>query len=50
SSIASATTLVAAHCVEVAEAMGTEREHLIDVVNANSHGDIRTLAAAAATL
>ncbi|GJU48706.1 dihydroorotase, mitochondrial-like protein isoform X2 [Tanacetum coccineum] len=48
SSIASATTLVAAHCVEVAEAMGTEREHLIAVVNANSHGDIRTLAAAAA--
>ncbi|GKD84976.1 FORKED 1 protein, partial [Tanacetum coccineum] len=34
-SIASATTLVVAQCVEVAEAMGTEREHLIAVVNAN---------------
>ncbi|GKD21907.1 FORKED 1 protein [Tanacetum coccineum] len=38
-SIASAATLVADQCVEVAEAMGTERGHLIAAVNMRSHGD-----------
>ncbi|GJY79148.1 FORKED 1 protein [Tanacetum coccineum] len=38
-SIASAATLVASQCVEVAEAMGTERQHLIVAVNMRSHGD-----------
>nr|GEV38460.1 putative pentatricopeptide repeat-containing protein At5g52630 [Tanacetum cinerariifolium] len=35
--VASAANLVVAHCVEAAEAMGAEREHLINV---KSHGDI----------
>ncbi|KAF8388107.1 hypothetical protein HHK36_026773 [Tetracentron sinense] len=51
--IASAATLVAAQCVEAAEAMGAEREHLASVVssavNVRSSGDIMTLTAAAAT-
>ncbi|KAL0414487.1 UNVERIFIED_CONTAM: VAN3-binding protein [Sesamum radiatum] len=51
--VASAATLVAAQCVEVAEAMGAEREHLASVVssavNVRSAGDIVTLTAAAAT-
>ncbi|KAK9989496.1 hypothetical protein SO802_029735 [Lithocarpus litseifolius] len=51
--VASAATLVAAHCVEAAEAMGAEREHLASVVgsavNVRSAGDIMTLTAAAAT-
>lgn len=51
--MASAATLVAARCVEAAEAMGAEREHLATVissaVNVQSHGDIMTLTAAAAT-
>lgn len=51
--VASAATLVAAQCVEVAEAMGAEREHLASVVgsavNVRSAGDIMTLTAAAAT-
>ncbi|KAJ9547753.1 hypothetical protein OSB04_020296 [Centaurea solstitialis] len=51
--VASAATLVAAQCVEAAEAMGAEREHLIaavnSAVNVKSHGDILTLTAAAAT-
>uniref|UniRef100_A0A7C9AJV8 VAN3-binding protein-like auxin canalisation domain-containing protein n=1 Tax=Opuntia streptacantha TaxID=393608 RepID=A0A7C9AJV8_OPUST len=51
--IATAATLVAARCVEAAEAMGAEREHLASVissaVNVQSHGDIMTLTAAAAT-
>ncbi|GJU38901.1 FORKED 1 protein [Tanacetum coccineum] len=38
-SIAAAATLVAAQCVEVAEAMGTELEHLIVAVNMSSHDD-----------
>ncbi|EPS63537.1 hypothetical protein M569_11247, partial [Genlisea aurea] len=49
----SAATLVAAQCVEAAEAMGAEREHLASVVssavNVRSSGDIMTLTAAAAT-
>ncbi|KAF8401745.1 hypothetical protein HHK36_012691 [Tetracentron sinense] len=51
--VASAATLVAAQCVEAAEAMGAEREHLASVVssavNVRSAGDILTLTAAAAT-
>ena len=51
--MASAATLVAARCVEAAEAMGAEREHLASVissaVNVKSHGDFMTLTAAAAT-
>ncbi|CAN0887097.1 VAN3-binding protein [Linum grandiflorum] len=51
--VASAATLVAAQCVEAAEAMGAEREHLAAVissaVNVRSPGDIMTLTAAAAT-
>ncbi|KAL1561778.1 VAN3-binding protein-like isoform X1 [Salvia divinorum] len=51
--VASAATLVAAQCVEAAEAMGAEREHLASVVSSavkvQSHGDIVTLTAAAAT-
>ncbi|GAB4843331.1 hypothetical protein Ancab_013297 [Ancistrocladus abbreviatus] len=51
--MASAATLVAAQCVEAAEAMGADREHLASVVssavNVRSAGDIMTLTAAAAT-
>ncbi|XP_057431224.1 VAN3-binding protein-like isoform X2 [Lotus japonicus] len=51
--VASAATLVAAQCVEAAEAMGAERDHLSLVVssavNVRSAGDIMTLTAAAAT-
>ncbi|KAA8527641.1 hypothetical protein F0562_034964 [Nyssa sinensis] len=51
--VASAAALVAAQCVEAAEAMGAEREHLASVVssavNVRSAGDIMTLTAAAAT-
>ncbi|XP_010551713.1 PREDICTED: VAN3-binding protein-like [Tarenaya hassleriana] len=48
-----AATLVAAQCVEAAEVMGAEREHLGSVlssaVRVRSAGDIMTLTAAAAT-
>lgn len=51
--VASAATLVAAQCVEAAELMGAERDHLASVVssavNVRSAGDIMTLTAAAAT-
>ncbi|KAG9131999.1 hypothetical protein Leryth_017203 [Lithospermum erythrorhizon] len=51
--VASAATLVAAQCVEAAESMGADREHLASVVssavNVRSAGDIMTLTAAAAT-
>ncbi|KAK0582868.1 hypothetical protein LWI29_030553 [Acer saccharum] len=51
--VASAATLVAAQCVEAAESMGAERDHLASVissaVNVRSHDDIVTLTAAAAT-
>ncbi|KAK1426664.1 hypothetical protein QVD17_15341 [Tagetes erecta] len=51
--VASAATLVAAQCVEAAEAMGAKREHLVDAissaVNVKSHGDILTLTCAAST-
>ncbi|XP_051130144.1 VAN3-binding protein-like [Andrographis paniculata] len=51
--VASAATLIAAQCVEAAEALGAEREHLASIVssavNVRSAGDIMTLTAAAAT-
>ncbi|KAF2284303.1 hypothetical protein GH714_020350 [Hevea brasiliensis] len=51
--VASAATLVAAQCVEAAEAIGAERDQLASVVssavNVRSPGDIMTLTAAAAT-
>lgn len=51
--VASAATLVAAHCVEVAEAMGVERDQLGSVVgsavNVKCSDDVLTLTAAAAT-
>ncbi|GLT61555.1 hypothetical protein SLA2020_342530 [Shorea laevis] len=51
--VASAAALVAAQCVEVAEVMGAEREHLASVissaVNVRSAGDIMTVTAGAAT-
>ncbi|CAA7030447.1 unnamed protein product [Microthlaspi erraticum] len=51
--MASAAALVAAQCVESAENMGAERDHLTSVVssavNVKSHDDIVTLTAAAAT-
>ncbi|KAL5070047.1 hypothetical protein RYX36_020934 [Vicia faba] len=53
SAVASAATLVAAQCVEAAESLGVDREHLAAVVgsavNVRSPGDIMTLTAAAAT-
>lgn len=51
--VASAATLVAAQCVEAAEAMGADRDNLISAissaVNVRNHDDITTLTAAAAT-
>ncbi|VFQ86383.1 unnamed protein product [Cuscuta campestris] len=51
--VASAATLVAAQCVEAAESMGADRDHLASLissaVNVRSAGDIMTLTAAAAT-
>ncbi|XP_051141562.1 VAN3-binding protein [Andrographis paniculata] len=51
--VASAATLVAAQCVEAAEAMGADRDHLMSAISSavsvRSHGDISTLTAAAAT-
>ncbi|XP_051152773.1 VAN3-binding protein-like [Andrographis paniculata] len=51
--VASAATLVAAQCVEAAEGLGAERDHLTSVVtsavNVRSPNDIMTLTAAAAT-
>ncbi|XP_020409104.1 VAN3-binding protein-like isoform X1 [Zea mays] len=51
--VASAATLVAAQCVEAAEAMGAEREHLEaavgSAVSVRTPGDIVTVTAAAAT-
>jgi hypothetical protein len=51
--MASAAALVAAQCVEAAEIMGADRDHLTSVVssavNVKSHDDIVTLTAAAAT-
>ncbi|XP_057546335.1 VAN3-binding protein-like isoform X2 [Amaranthus tricolor] len=51
--VASAATLVAAQCVEAAEAMGADRELLASVVSSavrvQSPGDVMTLTAAAST-
>ncbi|XP_047335219.1 VAN3-binding protein-like [Impatiens glandulifera] len=51
--VCSAATLVAAQCVEAAEGLGVEREHLASVissaVNVHSAGDIMGLTATAAT-
>ncbi|XP_040385398.1 VAN3-binding protein-like [Oryza brachyantha] len=51
--VASAATLVAAQCVEAAESMGAERDHLAaavgSAVNVRTPGDIVTITAAAAT-
>lgn len=51
--VASAATLVAAQCVDAAEALGAERDNLSAVissaVNVRTPGDIVTLTAAAAT-
>ncbi|QHO37993.1 uncharacterized protein [Arachis hypogaea] len=51
--MASAATLVAAQCVEAAEAMGAGKDHLPSVVssavNIRSHDDITTLTTATAT-
>ncbi|XP_006349712.1 VAN3-binding protein [Solanum tuberosum] len=51
--VASAAMLIAAQCVEAAEVMGADRDHLMSAissaVNVRSHGDISTLTAAAAT-
>ena len=51
--VASAATLVAAQCVEAAEALGADREHLAaavgSAVNVKTPGDVATITAAAAT-
>ncbi|RAL47672.1 hypothetical protein DM860_012297 [Cuscuta australis] len=51
--VASAAMLVAAQCVEAAESMGADRDHLTSAISSavsvRSHGDISTLTAAAAT-
>ncbi|RHN59939.1 putative pleckstrin-like, plant [Medicago truncatula] len=51
--IASATALVASHCIEIAEDMGAEQDQIITAVdsaiNAKTNGDIMTLTAGAAT-
>ncbi|KAJ3694525.1 hypothetical protein LUZ60_010005 [Juncus effusus] len=51
--IASASALVASHCVEMAQAMGASHDHILTVihsaVNAQTSGDIMALTAGAAT-
>uniref|UniRef100_A0A5B7AWN4 PH domain-containing protein n=1 Tax=Davidia involucrata TaxID=16924 RepID=A0A5B7AWN4_DAVIN len=51
--IASAAALVASHCIEIAEEMGAEHDHILSVVSsaisARTNGDILTLTAGAAT-
>lgn len=51
--IASAAALVASHCIEIAEDLGADHEHILmavnSAVNARSNGDIMTLTAGAAT-
>lgn len=53
SALASAAALVASHCIEIAEEMGADHEHILTVVdsaiNARTNGDIMTLTAGAAT-
>ncbi|KAL5099538.1 hypothetical protein RYX36_003865 [Vicia faba] len=51
--VATAASLVASHCLEIAEYMGAEHEQIATAVdsaiNAKTNGDIRTLTAGAAT-
>ncbi|XP_050129258.1 VAN3-binding protein isoform X2 [Malus sylvestris] len=51
--LASAAALVASRCIEIAEEMGAEHDHILSVVssavNARTNGDIMTLTAGAAT-
>lgn len=51
--IASAAALVASHCIEIAEDMGADHDHILmavnSAVNARTNGDIMTLTAGAAT-
>ncbi|XP_039061988.1 VAN3-binding protein-like [Hibiscus syriacus] len=51
--IASAATLVASHCIEIAEDMGADHDQILTVVNSamtvRTSGDIMTLTAGAAT-
>lgn len=51
--VASAAALVASHCIEMAENMGADCNHILTVVNsainARTNGDIMTLTAGAAT-
>lgn len=51
--LASAAALVASRCIEIAEEMGAEHDHIVSVVssavNARTNGDIMTLTAGAAT-
>lgn len=51
--LASAAALVASHCIEIAEEMGADHDHILTVVdsaiNARTNGDIMTLTAGAAT-
>lgn len=52
-SMASAAALVASHCIEIAEDMGADHDHILSVVNsainARTNGDVMTLTAGAAT-
>ncbi|CAN0907169.1 VAN3-binding protein [Linum grandiflorum] len=51
--MASAAALVASHCIEIAEDMGAQHEHISSVIdsaiNVKTNGDIMTLTAGAAT-
>ncbi|CAI8599835.1 unnamed protein product [Vicia faba] len=51
--VASAASLVASHCIEIAEDMGAEQDQIVTAVdsaiNAKTNGDIMTLTAGAAT-
>ncbi|GER25560.1 hypothetical protein STAS_01147 [Striga asiatica] len=51
--VASAAAVVASHCIEMAEEMGAEREHILSAVNsavnARTNGDVMALTAGAAT-
>ncbi|KAL7159339.1 hypothetical protein ABFS83_01G020700 [Erythranthe nasuta] len=53
SAIASAAALVASHCLEIAEDMGADHDHILAVVssaiNARTNGDVMALTAGAAT-
>ncbi|KAL1532509.1 VAN3-binding protein isoform X2 [Salvia divinorum] len=53
SAIASAAALVASHCIEMAEELGADRDHILAVVhsaiNARTNGDVMALTAGAAT-